>query len=151
LYKEAAFEVIKQRPVAYLAFQFKRSLSSFFTNRYEYLIRTLVAAEVPSLYKRFSSIFNMLLVLGEAFWLAVYMFACVALFRKSLLPVGLFMLSLIAVTAGLSGGINPGGSEMSRYMLPFSAFLFLFAAAGVEVFSAWIQRIIGRAGVSTTR
>jgi 4-amino-4-deoxy-L-arabinose transferase-like glycosyltransferase len=132
-YKQAALEVIAQDTPGYLFFQIHRSLSSLFTDRYEYLIHTMLYAQARSLYEAVpSALWEAVLAAGRVFWLLVYALGLVALTDRKLLPWGLFFLAMVGINAGISGGINPGGTEMSRYSIPFLGFFFVFAAYGLR-------------------
>ena len=84
----------------------------------------------------------LLLFLGSVFWIAIYFFCLCAFGDASLRPWWLFFWALIGVNALLSGGINPGGSDMSRYSLGFYAFIFLLTGVGLKQLAMW--RVWGR-------
>ena len=136
-FRSAAFSVIKSDVSGYAVFQAKRSLWSLISNRYEYLLEVVIKNELPSVYAKMP--IPLLLAIGMMFWLCVYILVFVALKDKKLRPWWLFFASLVAVNALISGGINPAGSEMSRYSLPFLASLFMFAGVGARVLARFAR------------
>ena len=136
-FRSAAFSVIKSDVSGYAVFQVKRSLWSLISNRYEYLLEVVIKNELPSVYAKMP--IPLLLAIGMMFWLCVYILVFVALKDKKLGPWWLFFASLVAVNALISGGINPAGSEMSRYSLPFLASLFMFAGVGARVLARFAR------------
>ncbi|MEK7509234.1 MAG: hypothetical protein AAB605_00800 [Patescibacteria group bacterium] len=136
-YRDVALPLIIQHPIQYGLTHLSRSARSVVTNRYEYLVNVVIKSQVPSLYERFSSIFSLLLVVGWLFWIIVYLLCAVAFFEKEIRIWWFFLAGLFLINILLSGGINPGGAEMSRYMLGLHAFFFAFAGVGVQVISRW--------------
>jgi len=73
-----------------------------------------------------------LLYIGRAFWAIVYALATLAFIDRRLRPWWFFSIALFAINALLSGGINPVGTDMSRYTQPLYVFLFVFAGVGAK-------------------
>jgi len=153
LYRNADISVIKEDTPGYLRFQTIRSVSSLFSDRYEYLIKTVLAAKAPSLFTHIPNL-ALLFVLsaGQIFWLCIYLLVLAALLDKKNLHWWLFFATLVGINAAISGGINPGGSDMSRYSLPFYPFFFTFAGIGfIQVRRFFMDFIIPGNRTSATK
>lgn len=137
-YRDAALSLIAPHPIQYGITHLSRSIRSMTTNRYEYLVNVVVASQFPGLHERLSGVFSLLLAVGQAFWLLVYFLCAIAFFEKGTRIWWFFFAGLFLVNILLSGGINPGGAEMSRYMLGLHAFFFVFAGIGAELL--WRKR-----------
>jgi 4-amino-4-deoxy-L-arabinose transferase-like glycosyltransferase len=130
-FKSESLAVIHDNLLTYLVFQIKRSFSSFFSNRYEYLLQVIIKSELPGIYAHLPApVLSLFLRGGEVFWLIIYTLVCAALFSRKHLYWWVFFAVLVCINALISGGINPGGTDMSRYALPFYAFFFTFAGIG---------------------
>jgi len=146
LYRAASWQLIAHDPIGFSVIYAKRSLYSFVSNRYDYLIHDVFASEARGIYSHTPAfVLNLILALGEIFWFAIYALVVVAVFKKDLFPWWLFFVSLLCINAVLSGGINPVGTDMSRYSLPFYAFFFTFAGVGFMQLSRFVRSF------STTR
>ena len=141
-YKAAFMSVVAHDPFGYFVTHVERSIYSFFSNRYDYLVHVVLQSQAPSLYTSLTFMLPIVLFLGSAFWIAIYFLGLCAYGDASLRPWWFFFWSLIGVNALLSGGINPGGSDMSRYSLGFYAFIFMLAGVGLMQIAKW--RVWGR-------
>jgi glycosyltransferase involved in cell wall biosynthesis len=142
IYQAADLAVIKAAPLQYFSFQMKRSLWSLISDRYEYLVHDVIASQLPGVYMRLMPFLSFCLSAGQVFWFCIYFFVICSLFERKLRPWWFFFAALVAINAVISGGINPGGTDMSRYSLPFYAFFFTFALVGGRVLWQWRARHI---------
>jgi hypothetical protein len=134
LYRRASLTVIAEHPVRFATVYLKRSLYSFVSNRYSYLLDVVISSQVPGLYAKVpAAVWMVGLGIGEMAWLAIYGLSLLAFAKRGARPWWLFFAGVLTLNALLSGGINPVGTDMSRYMLPFYVGLFAFAAIGLEV------------------
>jgi 4-amino-4-deoxy-L-arabinose transferase-like glycosyltransferase len=132
MYKAMDLAVIQMDVPGYLRFQILRSLSSLFTDRYEYLITTVLATKFPALYNNISQqLIHFILSVGQFFWYATYFLVATAFLDRKNRHWWLFFLALVGINAAISGGINPGGSDMARYSLAFAGPLFMLAGIGI--------------------
>lgn len=133
LYRSADFSIMRAAFPQFLYFQAEKSLYSFVSNRYEYLITHVFANELPNVFGRLSSwMIQGLIYAGFVFWVLVYALVLATFVDKSRRPWWLFFAAMVSANALISGGINPNGSDMSRYALPFHVFFFGFAALGIH-------------------
>lgn len=131
MYKAMDLAVIQMDVPGYLRFQILRSLSSLFTDRYEYLITTVLATKFPALYSNISEqLIHFILYVGKLFWLGTYLLVVSVVADRKNRHWLLFFGALVGVNAAISGGINPGGSDMARYSLAFIGPLFMLAGMG---------------------
>jgi 4-amino-4-deoxy-L-arabinose transferase-like glycosyltransferase len=130
-FKAADMRVIHADEPGYVRFQIVRSLWSMFSNRYEYLMHIVLKGELPSLYSRLPGlVIDTILAVGELVWIAIYILFALAIFDRRSRAWWIFTLIIVGINAAISGGINPGGTDMSRYSLPFYPFFFAFAGIG---------------------
>ncbi len=141
-YKHAFMDVVSKDPIGFMYVYLKRSIYSFVSDRYEYLVRGVVASKLPGLYIQIPSVgIFLLLALGQLFWLCVYVLVLLSVAIRRLWPWWLFFMTLVVVNAVLSGGINPVGTDMSRYSMSLYAFFFVFAGVGFEwLINKWQTR-----------
>lgn len=133
LYKNAVLSVMSADFSAFVAFQAERSLYALVSNRYHYLVYTVIGSKFPTFYSSVpESAFSALLIMGTVFWVSVYVLAAAGILDRRLRPWALFTGFLVAVNAGISGGINPGGTDMSRYSLALDAMVLILAAATAD-------------------
>ncbi|OGG72620.1 hypothetical protein A3A38_00035 [Candidatus Kaiserbacteria bacterium RIFCSPLOWO2_01_FULL_53_17] len=135
-YRDVALPLIIQHPLQYGFTHLSRSARSVVTNRYDYLMNVVIKSQFPSLYERFSNVFSLLLAAGWLFWIVVYLLCAVAFLRQETRRWWFFFAGLFLINILLSGGINPGGAEMSRYLLGLHALFFVFALIGAQ----WLWR-----------
>jgi 4-amino-4-deoxy-L-arabinose transferase-like glycosyltransferase len=143
LYKQLSLAAISLDPPGFALVYAKRSVYSLVTDRYEYLIHDVIAVKLPKLYDRIPPwVITWALACGRAFWMVTYALALVAVCDVRYRVWWLFYAALLALNILLSGGINPTGTDMSRYMLPLVPFLFAFAGIGAKQligFMGWVS------------
>ncbi len=134
VYQAAVLEVISHDPVGYLVVHTKRSLYSFVSNKYHYLLHVVLETKFPEAFSRVPVfIISGFLILTSTLWIAYYAFALMAVLDKRVWPWLLFLIALFGVNAGLSGAINPGGADMSRYNIGLYPLFFVFVVYGVTL------------------
>ncbi len=132
-YRHVIFEVVKHDPVGFVIVYGKRVLFSFVSDRYEFLFTHVLAEKLPTNLTLISdTVTRMMLMFGRIFWLAIYLFATLAMFERRYWPWWLFAVALVALNALLSGGMNPVGTDMSRYSMPLYPLYFLLAGVGAQ-------------------
>ena len=133
LYLQADFSVILRDVPGYLGFQIERAFESLFSDRYRYLVEVMLPSELPTLYARTpAAVFAALLFLGRTFWYCIAALVFLSLLEPKKRGWWIFFAALVGINAAISGGINPGGTDMSRYSIPFFAFFFPFAGIGLR-------------------
>jgi hypothetical protein len=133
-YKNASLELISRNPIGFGVVYFDRIIYSFFSNRYDYLVHQVIASKIPGVYSKIpGAVWAMILIMGELFWLCIYVLVLIAGLERKMLPWWLFFMALLCISSVLSGGINPVGTDMSRYNLAFFPFFFIFAGVGVNL------------------
>jgi hypothetical protein len=144
LYKQAFLSMASQDPIEFALVYAKRSIYSLVSDRYDYLVHVVIRSQLPGLYARApDGVMSFVLIVGQFFWIMIYAFSALAFAEKRLRPWWIFFAALVGINLVLSGGINPVGTDMSRYILPFYMFFFVFAAVGARVL---IDRLYRRTG-----
>lgn len=142
-YQRAFFEATKGDLLGFAFVYVRRSLNSLVTDRYEFLVTGVLAEKVPALFTAVPAVMvQTMLLVGQMFWLAVYALALVAVVINRYRPWWLFAAALVGINALLSGGLNPVGTDMSRYSLGLYPLLFLFAGIGAR--SLWQRSRVWR-------
>ncbi len=130
-YKEHFAELFSAHPAAYLRFHASLVAASLLKNPYRYLSDYVVRPKLPFLYNGTGeTAIALLIFFGGLFWYAAYLLAFLggALLRAHR-PWFLLLLSVMLVTLATLGALGLG-ADMSRYMLPLSPFILMFAALG---------------------
>lgn len=134
-FRKAIFAAVSHEPFGYVIFQIQRAASSLVSSRYEYLINVVVGAYVSN--SVIAPLLKFIVSAGEVFWMGVLILVVCALRNREIVPIWLFTAYLIGVNAAISGGINPGGTDMSRYELPFQVLLFTLALIAARDLFKW--------------
>jgi 4-amino-4-deoxy-L-arabinose transferase-like glycosyltransferase len=147
-YHKAALAAVSVDPVGFTRVYVDRALYSIMSDRYDYLLNVVVKGELPRLYSKMpEALVRFVLLIGKVFWVAVYALVAISIADRRLRPWWMFFAALVAINVALSGGINPVGTDMSRYMQPLYVFLFVFAGVGAK----WLLDRANRNGGEESR
>ncbi len=132
-YKKAFLETVLAHPLAYVAFHLSATWTSFWNHGYDYLVNEVILAKLPAWGTGLRhSLLAVFVMTGNALWLFIDLLALYSVTdRRSRLWWSFFAV-LFALNLFAAGAINPNAGDMSRYMLPFTPIIFLFAAAGAQ-------------------
>jgi len=126
-YKNHFFEIVKERPLAYLQFHTTLAIKSRLINYYQYLADYVLKPKIPNLFLGFlgTSVY-FLTALGWFFWVIVYVYKR----QRAYSIIFLAMVGIIMFTAGSTGAF---GADGSRFIIPLQPFMFLFAGLGFHL------------------
>ncbi|MBU6142083.1 glycosyltransferase family 39 protein [Patescibacteria group bacterium] len=132
-YKTSFLSVVLAHPLDYAIFHLSATWASFWNHGYEYLVNEVILAKLPAWGSGLRySLLLAAIAAGNLLWLLIDLFALYSIADgRTRLWWGLFTV-LLALNLFAAGAINPSTGDMSRYMLPFTPLLFLFAAAGAR-------------------
>jgi len=129
-YKQHFFEIIKERPLAYVKFYKSVVLQSLFKNPYAYFSEYVLKQKFPGFSRGFLSyVVDFVVASAWLLWMAVYIFALSGWLIKET-KLWFYLIFLIILFNIFSLGALGLGADMSRYMLPLTPFILLFAGAG---------------------
>lgn len=129
-YKEHFFEIFKERPWAYAKFYASVVRESLSKNPYFYLANYVLRPKLPQLFDgNFGKWIFAAAAAVWAFWALLCAFALFGFFEKKA-RTWFYLVFLIFLANAASVGALGLGADMSRYMLPLTPFILLFAGAG---------------------
>ena len=129
-YQRHFFEIFKERPWAYAKFYASVVLESLSKNPYFYLTNYVLKPKLPQLFdENFGKWIFAAAAAVWAFWALLYAFALLLFFEKKA-RIWFYLIFLFFLVNAASVGALGLGADMSRYMLPLTPFILLFAGAG---------------------
>ncbi len=129
-YKKHFLEIFKKYPLEYTKYHISTVWISLTKNPYEYLVNYVLRPKLPGI---FHGVFLMMVVvffwLVELLWGLIYCLAFFSFFDKRYRMWFLLFFVILLIDIFTLGALGLG-ADMSRYELPTTPFLFLFAGAG---------------------
>ncbi len=126
-YKEHFWKIFKENPLEYIKFHSSLVIKSLFKNPYKYLSEYVIRPKFPQIFESYlGNIITLLALIGGFFWYVTYFLSLIGFFDRKIIFWSSLFISILAVNAVSLGALGIG-ADMSRYMLPLSPFLFMFA------------------------
>ncbi|OGF50521.1 hypothetical protein A3G55_00720 [Candidatus Giovannonibacteria bacterium RIFCSPLOWO2_12_FULL_44_25] len=130
-YKQQFFKIAKEHPLAYFKFHLSSAWRSIWNNHYRYLVDYVIKPKFPTLLSGvYGGPIRMFVTTSSVIKFIIFGLFIFSYFDKRSRPwFGLFIV-VMAINTLTLGSAAYLGADVSRYNIPLSPFVFLFAGAG---------------------